>query len=1069
MTSPAPESTPVQAPASWEGAAPLGIYRSLSPRGGAGSLSAQLRFIQPKGVRSLSVLQPRLFASDTLASPAEMGQAFRELPFFDDASSPASSPDAPTARATALQQQTLRLPRLPADPPAIQPQRLGTDSPEAPIPQPSASETFDVETFDVETSENAILKSASDIAFDSLTPPPPSTEATTPESMGASPPSSNAPGIPQADLQPSSPGANTPSLQRSPLPSPLSSGPPATQDPPSHPTLSAAPGTESPSRPGVDAQPPSVARATSSEEGLPEIQAAPDNTGTAATPREPTTIQPAFDARGERSGQIDSPAGQTQAAAAIPETTLLQRRSESQSTTDTPEWETTSSGAGLPSQTSVEISQQADTSTLQAAADLTQRPAERSLPEPLSVGEGRSPAIPAPSLDYPEAPPTRSTAPDAESVSTQSEPPAGQSAVDKTAAAPAPAIIQRNVEPSTTQSTPEPGITGAGTIGDGSAEPGIGQRNPIQRRSSPSSSQQPDLQQTLPDPVAESKPAVEVTEQGAADSLQAATLDSGIEIAEQRSAGHDQVATSRVEPSTETTSSSPPMADSLGPVDEPSAKSESLPLASAEIAQPVDTDGVPTASPVQRQIEDTPTDLPLLDSRRSPDAAATTSALNTENALPQQAAQSPEAATEASFPAVGETVQPAEPDSIQATTLDASQSATELSGSAGPATSTASPQSAEAEAITTPPRIEAPTVSDPVVQRRQVQPEDLQSSGQAAVQTSAQSTKAAPPAETALERPFMSTNQALQRSIALPQVAQNLGVAAPLRSPPTLDLMPPEQAADDPSTGPDPAVPASVIQRQSIGESALDDTPATSEQAASRPSTVDLSDLPTVLEPPDELPALTPTDPPPEANALDSTPETPVQRRAEAAATIDAPPQVVEPNGAIAPEATRLPSADRAEAGSIPAQTTPDTWNSLADLVAQTAPATPASPASPPPVQTKPTAGAQSAQRTVVSEIAPPEPYSNLNALQTSSQHLQRQLDPQAATSGAATSIQRLAPEAAAPPPETVQGGAEQAAESDANSSKQLEELAQIMYQFVRQRLAIERERLGQSGSSRFH
>ncbi|MEL6382825.1 MAG: hypothetical protein AAFQ89_10200, partial [Cyanobacteria bacterium J06626_18] len=48
----------------------------------------------------------------------------------------------------------------------------------------------------------------------------------------------------------------------------------------------------------------------------------------------------------------------------------------------------------------------------------------------------------------------------------------------------------------------------------------------------------------------------------------------------------------------------------------------------------------------------------------------------------------------------------------------------------------------------------------------------------------------------------------------------------------------------------------------------------------------------------------------------------------------------------------------------------------------------------------------------------------------------------------------------------TVTGAGDNATGDDA--SGQLEKLAQVMYQKVRQRLAIERERMGRSGSGRF-
>ncbi|NER79583.1 MAG: hypothetical protein F6K42_08360, partial [Leptolyngbya sp. SIO1D8] len=83
MSSSVPESAADHGRADWENAQPLGIYRSLNTRLAQGQLSSQLQFIQPLGIRSLSVLQPQLFSSDPTFVPEAMGQPFEDFPFFE--------------------------------------------------------------------------------------------------------------------------------------------------------------------------------------------------------------------------------------------------------------------------------------------------------------------------------------------------------------------------------------------------------------------------------------------------------------------------------------------------------------------------------------------------------------------------------------------------------------------------------------------------------------------------------------------------------------------------------------------------------------------------------------------------------------------------------------------------------------------------------------------------------------------------------------------------------------------------------------------------------------------------
>ncbi|MDJ0706132.1 MAG: hypothetical protein QNJ46_22905, partial [Leptolyngbyaceae cyanobacterium MO_188.B28] len=64
MSASTPKSASPTQPPNWENTQPLGVYKPLTPRLSLGQLSSQLHFIQPLGVRSLSVLKPDLFSSD---------------------------------------------------------------------------------------------------------------------------------------------------------------------------------------------------------------------------------------------------------------------------------------------------------------------------------------------------------------------------------------------------------------------------------------------------------------------------------------------------------------------------------------------------------------------------------------------------------------------------------------------------------------------------------------------------------------------------------------------------------------------------------------------------------------------------------------------------------------------------------------------------------------------------------------------------------------------------------------------------------------------------------------------
>lgn len=109
-----------------------------------------------------------------------------------------------------------------------------------------------------------------------------------------------------------------------------------------------------------------------------------------------------------------------------------------------------------------------------------------------------------------------------------------------------------------------------------------------------------------------------------------------------------------------------------------------------------------------------------------------------------------------------------------------------------------------------------------------------------------------------------------------------------------------------------------------------------------------------------------------------------------------------------------------------------------------------------------------SSPHTIAPASATPDPFPNLHALDTPPPPIQRQTFPSRFTSSLSAPIQRLIADEATTtePHETVTGAGDNAIGD--NASGQLEKLAQVMYQKVRQRLAIERERMGRSGSGRF-
>ena len=315
----------------------------------------------------------------------------------------------------------------------------------------------------------------------------------------------------------------------------------------------------------------------------------------------------------------------------------------------------------------------------------------------------------------------------------------------------------------------------------------------------------------------------------------------------------------------------------------------------------------------------------------------------------------------------------------------------------------------------------------------------------------------------AVERPFLSDNRTVQQAIALPQVTQDLGVFVPLRSP--LELNAPAET----STTATERITSSPPLHTPSAAAAINQTAPNSGPAWS------LEDL---VQP-------TPTMVTPEVSD-----QAAIQRQ-ETATDMEHG----EGRDRAIPTPPNQPSTNPSPVPSKPPTSSPEAWNSIADLLEQsgdainraatsssTPPAFPASDAiyraatssststSASPAPDTPNRAATASPRTVVPANATPDPFPNLHALDTSPPPIQRQTSSSQFTRpSSAMPIQKLAADeglASTASYETVSGAGDDPSGGDA--SGQLEKLAQVMYQKVCQRLAIERERIGRSGSGRF-
>ncbi|NER79809.1 MAG: hypothetical protein F6K42_09555, partial [Leptolyngbya sp. SIO1D8] len=296
----------------------------------------------------------------------------------------------------------------------------------------------------------------------------------------------------------------------------------------------------------------------------------------------------------------------------------------------------------------------------------------------------------------------------------------------------------------------------------------------------------------------------------------------------------------------------------------------------------------------------------------------------------------------------------------------------------------------------------------------------------------------------AMERPFLSGNQAIQRSVALPQVTQDLGVYTPLRSPLTLNPLVPETDEGMPvrEAGPVEGVPVTSVSGMSVSDP---------DVAVDSP----VSDVLPMGSLPEDSPSLSQT---PSSLASDETSDAnEIQRQPLEDASGEPNPLVESPSS--------TPSASASE--------TPQVWDSIADLLAQSTPAPtvqalPQAAASRPDKSTPaPTPPPEVAVPAVAPVIAAPDPFPNLHALENLPARLQPKATAATHTSLSSTVMQRWAADDVSPLAEqhSVTVTAEEAPEG---TSDQLDKLAQVMYRMVRQRLAVERERLGRFGPGRF-
>ena len=295
----------------------------------------------------------------------------------------------------------------------------------------------------------------------------------------------------------------------------------------------------------------------------------------------------------------------------------------------------------------------------------------------------------------------------------------------------------------------------------------------------------------------------------------------------------------------------------------------------------------------------------------------------------------------------------------------------------------------------------------------------------------------------AMERPFLSGDRTVQKSVALPQVVRYVGVFTPLRSP--LMLNP---SADEGNS--DAGRLASGI------ESSPPNAPITAEQRSA-----------------DSLPLQTGTEATPEEAAqlsqlldsFDDDAESDLGERIQR--------QVKGPlSRENRPATASSPWVRQKAAEPSRRMATRQSWDSIADLLAQSAPhqtiqtssqgrsASTGLPAAIP--------SSTETARSVAAAIALKDPFPNLHALETPTPKIQQQPNALQISSLSPTVIQRLV--AADDNVSSEQDGevSEPGDDTTEGSAAKLDKLAQVMYQMVRQRLAIERERLGRFGSGRF-
>jgi len=257
-----------------------------------------------------------------------------------------------------------------------------------------------------------------------------------------------------------------------------------------------------------------------------------------------------------------------------------------------------------------------------------------------------------------------------------------------------------------------------------------------------------------------------------------------------------------------------------------------------------------------------------------------------------------------------------------------------------------------------------------------------------------------------LSQPFLVGDTPIQRSVALPTVMADLSPQTLWRSPQTLLFSGDSQDSASAATQPGSQPTASLAAEQQRRSRLPQEVNGAAES-------ISISDQ-------SGAPVLQPSSPSAEGQSAHKGPDQP---------------------GRSSP----LPVAASAYLA------TPQAWDSIEDLLTQLPPSTPT-----------PQVSAAS-QRESVTAAAPETTFTNLQAAEIPAPVIQRRAAP-----APAQPIQRLATESPAPDSTWAADRGSETAASTSETSENLEKLAALMYRMVRQRLAIERERLGRSGSGRF-